>query len=154
MRGQVVDGGVQRGEAGHHDADLVALRDVGEPEGPAQRIEPVRGDRGGRCVNRHVARRAAAEVAQVLAERVQIEVGVLGGTVVLAVPVVDEHPAVHVPDPGRPAVPGLHEVLELVEPAIRANGANDEVMRWLPGQHRAAERGGPPDPRLRGLHRP
>jgi hypothetical protein len=74
-------------------------------------------------------RRAALEVRQVLAQRVQVEVRVLVGGVVLVVPVVGEDAAVDVAqDRGTPAA-GLDDVLDRVEPAVLALLAGEEAVR-------------------------
>jgi putative membrane protein len=102
---------------------------VGEPERPAELLERVRRLAGRRPVRRDVGHRATAEVPQVLTERVQVEVGVPAGAVVLVVPVVDEDPAVDVTERGATAGASLDDVLQLVEPAVLALDPGDEAMR-------------------------
>src|SRR5664279_3083885 len=84
--------------------------------------------------------RSVTEVLQVLRQGMQVEIGVLVCPVVLVVPVVGEHPAVHVADEGRSTVPRLDDVLQLVEPAVLALDPGDEVVRRFPDGHRTAER--------------
>src|SRR6478735_8068629 len=62
---------------------------------------------------------AAVEVLQVLAQRVQVELGVAAGAVVLLVPVFSEDAAVDIVEPGTAAVQRFQHVLQLVEPPLR-----------------------------------
>jgi hypothetical protein len=64
---------------------------------------------------------------------------VLVGTVVLVVPVVDEHAAVYIAASGAAAVARFNEVLQLVEPAVLALDAGDQVPGWIADGHGAAE---------------
>src|SRR4029079_1176587 len=83
-----------------------------------------------------VGDRPAGEVAEVLAQRVQVEVGVAAGAVVLGVPVAGEDPAVHVAQ-HRAARCRLDLVLERVRElvALRAHG---QVARRVEHGHGVA----------------
>ena len=69
---------------------------------------------------------------QVLAQGVQVELGVLAGAVVLLVPVVGEDPAVDVVQLGAAAVQRLQDVLQLVEPAVRTVHPGHQVAWGTP----------------------
>src|SRR5262249_23493703 len=82
----------------------------------------------------------------VLPEGVQVEIGVLGRAVVLAVPVVGEDATVHVPQESPAPRTDLNRVVQLVEPAVLALGADDEPVRRIPDHHPAPPPPPPPRP--------
>lgn len=117
VRVAVVEHGVEVLPAGTADGDLrPGRRVVGETERAGRRGERPRRLRALGALELGEGHRAGREVREVLAQGVQVEVGVLAGAVVLVVPVVGEDAAVHVAHPGATAlVAGLDGVVELVE---------------------------------------
>src|SRR3954452_18227046 len=134
---QVVDLGVHPPGTRHVDRHAVADAGVGpQPERGSDGRQGARLDRVLRAAGADIGDRPASEVAEVLAQRVQIEVGVAAGAVILGVPVAGEDAAVHVAK-HRTARRRLDLVLERVREviALRAHG---QVARRVEHGHGVA----------------